>query len=286
MLTYEQALIETTSRLETAGSDTPKLDATLLLCEVVGKSKIQVYSHPRTQLNQEEYARFEAFVARREKAEPVAYILGRKGFWDIDLTISRDVLIPRPDTETLVETIFQTYPDKNQPLSVCELGVGSGAVIITLLMAYPKAKGVAVDISQPALACTRLNANQHGVLNRLEFVKSHWFEDLDKSCAFNVIASNPPYIPTKDMPDLMRDVRGYEPHEALDGGKDGLEAYRNIITAAPEFLKGGGLLALEVGQGQAADVRDLLNKTDRFTAPDIKQDMAGIERVVFARGRQ
>lgn len=283
MQTYEQVLIETTSRLEASGSNTPKLDAIMLLCHVTGKDKIQIYAHPRTQLNQEEYARFEALVARREKAEPMAYILGQKGFWDIDLTVTRDVLIPRPDTETLLEVVFDAYPGKTEPLSFCELGSGSGAIILSLLKTYPEATGVAIDTSKAARACTKQNARNLKLAERLEVRESNWFSDVKTDEIFDAIVSNPPYIPSGDMAGLMRDVRLYEPPEALDGGTDGLDAYREIIKQAPDYLKAGGLLALEVGQGQAPAVISLLAERGGFSPAGTRKDLAGIERVVFAR---
>ena len=297
MQTYEQALIETAARLDTAGSDTAKLDAILLLCEVVDKSKIQIYAHPHTSLTPEQYARFEAFVARREKAEPLAYILGRKGFWELDLAVSPDVLIPRPDTETLLDVVFEMFPQGQGqgqgkgheppqiPQKILELGVGSGAVVLSLLKAYPNAYGVATDISASALECAQKNAENLNLTGRLTFYQSHWFTELTPEKPFDVIVSNPPYVPTGDLAHLMRDVRLYEPHQALDGGADGLAAYRDIITKAPQFLKSGGVLALEVGQGQADDVAELLAQTDAFKHAQTKADLAGIKRVVFARAQ-
>ena len=284
MLTFEQALIETAARLETAGSDTAKLDAMLLLEEVVGKTKIHIYAQPQTKLTREQYARFEAFVARREKAEPLAYILGRKGFWEIELTVSPDVLIPRPDTETLLDVVFEAMPHARTPLSILELGVGSGAVVLSLLQAYPYAHALATDICPSALMCAQKNAQTLHLADRLKICESHWFGALTPEKSFDVIVANPPYIPTGDVPHLMRDVRLYEPRKALDGGADGLAAYRDIIKTAPQFLTREGLLALEVGQGQAEDVAELLSQSQALTPAQFKEDLAGIKRVVFARG--
>lgn len=283
MLNYEQALLETTSRLETAGSESPRLDATLLLCHVTGRDKIQLYAHPRTQITREQYALFENLVARREKAEPMAYILGEKGFWELNLNISPDVLIPRPDTETLLEAVFDAFPDKQQPMAILELGVGSGAVVLSLLKAYANATAIGTDISQAALVCAKLNGEKHGLAPRLTLHEGSWFKALPASHTFDLIVSNPPYIPSGDIPGLMRDVRLYEPVEALDGGTDGLGPYRHIAARAHRFLNPNGLLALEVGQGQARDVIDMLEAAKSYGPAGTRQDLAGTDRVVFAR---
>lgn len=284
MITFQQALTETAARLEDAGCESPRLDATLLLSAAVKKDKIQLYAHPKTKLSPEEYAIFEGFVSRREKAEPIAYILGERGFWDIDLSILKGVLIPRPDTETLIEVVLDESKDKTAALNICDLGCGSGAIILSLLKALPGASGIAADMSDTALACTTDNARKLSLQDRLSVLKSNWFEGIPAQ-QFDLITSNPPYIPTPDMADLMRDVRLHEPHLALDGGTDGLEAYREIINSASEYLKEGGLLAFEVGQGQADDVATLIKNTNQFTSPRFKKDLAGIERVVFARAK-
>ena len=282
MITYEQALIETTARLQTAGCQTPRLDATLLLSAATGKDKIQLYAHPKTKLSADEYARFETIVSRREKAEPMAYILGEKGFWDLDLKVFKGVLIPRPDTETLIQAVLDEIPEHSAPIKICDLGCGSGAIALSLLGVYKNAQGIAVDISPEALRCTTQNAQDLGFIERLRVLESTWLEKVPHE-KFDVITSNPPYIPTGDMPGLMRDVRLHEPHLALEGGEDGLDAYRLIIKQAPGYLKKDGLLVFEVGKGQADPVTQILAHSGSFGAVSKREDLSGTERVVFAR---
>lgn len=281
MLTYQQALIETSSRLHESGSTTPELDALLLLCHVTGKDRIGVYATPHQALTSEQYATFENHVGRREKAEPMAYILGEKGFWEFDLKVRKGVLIPRPDTESLVEAILAKFKDRTQPLKLLELGVGTGAIILSLLHELPQATGIGVDVSDDALACATENAATNGLDNRLALRKSSWFDEVIES-GFDVVVSNPPYIKTDDIPNLMRDVAHHEPSLALDGGTDGLDAYRHIIAEAPAKLKQGGLLAFEIGFDQADDLKKLLAASGKFGDAEVVQDLADHDRVVLA----
>lgn len=281
LLTYQQALIETASRLKESGSTSPELDALLLLCHVTGKDRIGVYATPKEQLTSEEYSKFDALVGRREKAEPMAYILGEKGFWEFDLKVRKGVLIPRPDTESLVEAILEKYKDRAQTLQILELGVGTGAIILSLLHELPNAKGVGVDVSPDALACAEENAEANDLDNRLTLRVSSWFDKVHED-GFDIIVSNPPYIKTDDIPNLMRDVAQHEPSLALDGGADGLDAYRHIIDEAPAKLKVGGLLAFEIGYDQATDLKVLLEKSGQFNDVSIIKDLAEHDRVVLA----
>ncbi len=281
MLTYQQALIETASRLKESGSTTPELDALLLLCHVTGKDRIGVYATPKEPLTSEEYSKFDNLVGRREKAEPMAYILGEKGFWEFDLKVRKGVLIPRPDTESLVEAILDIHKDRNAELNILELGVGTGAIILSLLHEMPNAKGLGVDVSPDALACAEENAEANNLDDRLTLRASSWFDNVSED-GFDVIVSNPPYIRTDDIPNLMRDVAHHEPSLALDGGNDGLDAYRHIIDEAPAKLKAGGLLAFEIGYDQADDLKKLLKDSGNFTPAVIVKDLAEHDRVVLA----
>ena len=281
MLTYQQALIETASRLKESGSTTPELDALLLLCHVTGKDRIGVYATPKEPLTSEEYSKFDSLVGRREKAEPMAYILGEKGFWEFDLKVRKGVLIPRPDTESLVEAILDIHKDRNAELNILELGVGTGAIILSLLHEMPNAKGLGVDVSPDALACAEENAVANNLDDRLTLRASSWFDNVSED-GFDVIVSNPPYIRTDDIPNLMRDVAHHEPRLALDGGNDGLDAYRHIINEAPAKLKAGGLLAFEIGYDQADDLKELLKDSGNFTPAIIVKDLAEHDRVVLA----
>ena len=282
MLSYQQALLEATERLKQAKSITPKIDALLLLCAATKKDKIHVYTYLNTILGIDDYDAFERLVARREKGEPIAYILGYKPFWDADFNVTPGVLIPRPDTETLITAVLENIAEKQQKLHICDLGTGSGAIALTLAQNLPNSALTAVDISPKALKCARINAHKLDVLARVNFIESAWFEQIPP-CRFDGIVSNPPYIPAVDIQNLMRDVRDYEPHLALDGGPDGLREYRTILKDVPHYLNKGGFIAFEVGFDQAQDVVTLLEQTNIFIEIKTYTDLQNIERVVFAR---
>ncbi len=279
MLTYQQALLETSARLRDAGSSTPELDAMLLLVKATGKNKIHLYTYPKMSINNEVYNIFEELVGRREKAEPMAYILGEKEFWDITLQVNSGVLIPRPDTEILVEAVLENIADKNKPLKICDLGTGSGAIVLSLLNSLPNATAIGADISDTALTCATNNSKTIGLADRVRFINSCWFDNIAEN-GFDIIVSNPPYIPSADMAGLMRDVIHYEPSLALDGGDDGLTAYREIIKSAPDKLVVDGFLGLEVGVNQADDVANLMKQSGNWHNIKTHKDLAGIERVV------
>jgi release factor glutamine methyltransferase len=263
-------------RLEAAGVDTPVFDARLLVEAGAGVSRLDIVTDPRRVLSDEQVAGVDALTRRREAREPMAHIIGRRHFWTIELTVTPDVLIPRPETELLVESAINILaPD--QPANVLDLGVGSGAILFAILKERPHAIGVGVDVSGNALAIARLNAEALGMSDRVDLRVSDWASDVEGQ--FDLVVSNPPYIPSKDIDTLQPEVARFEPRLALDGGVDGLNAYRAIITALPRLLKPGGAFALEVGIGQAEDVRALAEAAGLSTGP-AKRDLAGIPRVV------
>lgn len=238
-------------------------------------------------------------VARRVKAEPVAQILGQKEFWKQPFFVTRDVLTPRADSETMIETLLRLRPDMQASLRMLDLGTGSGCLILSALGEYPNATGLALDASDAALAIAAKNAAALGLGSRCSMQRSHWCEHA--SGTFDVVLSNPPYIPTRDIDGLDADVRGFEPHSALDGGADGLECYREILgvtdwsadqsytplrglmagspSSLQERLKPGALVLFEVGMGQAEHVA-ALGVAQGFTLKEIASDLAGIARVV------
>lgn len=279
MLSYEQLLRETTARLHDAGSASAALDASLLLMGVTGKDRLYLYTHPHTVLTPQEYAAYEALVGRREKGEPMAYILGKREFWGLEFAVKPGVLIPRPDSETLIATLLALVPDTQAAAKVAEVGVGSGALIVTVLTVFPKFIGYGVDIEPIPLAVTAQNARSHGVADRLELMQGNWGDPLPTG--LNILISNPPYIRSAEMDGLMRDVKNYEPHTALDGGADGLDAYRCIIPTAYDKLNSGGLLLLEIGHDQKGDVDALLEK-NKWQSVHTFQDLAGRDRVIAA----
>jgi release factor glutamine methyltransferase len=266
-------------RLEAAGVDTPVFDARLLLEAGADVSRLDIVTDPRRAVTDEQVAAVDALVKRREAREPVGHIIGRRHFWTLDLFVSPAVLIPRPETELLVETALQnTTPDS--PAHVLDLGVGSGAILLAVLAERPNATGVGVDISDGAVAVAQANANALGVVDRLDLKHGGWDVALDG--AFDLVLSNPPYIPTNDIDALAPEVACFEPRLALDGGADGLDAYRAIIARLPHLLRPGGVFAVEVGKGQAEAVTALAAAHGLSTEPP-RRDLAGIPRVVWGR---
>ena len=261
------------------GLENPRLDAEILLCSVLKCQRITLYVHFDQPLEEHELAQYRGYVARRAAAEPLAYILGSRAFMKYDFKVTPDVLVPRPETELLVECAAKLAGNIEAP-EVLDIGTGSGAIIVSLLDMLPNAKGTAVDVSPGALKVAQANAEQIGVAQRLKFVRSDLYAALPQDSKFDVIISNPPYIPSADIAGLAADVRR-EPRLALDGGADGLNFYRRIISGAPKFLKPNGFLAFEIGINQGEDVAALCRQTG-FAVTAVRHDYAGIDRMVFA----
>lgn len=266
----------TADRLKNAGIDTANLDAKLLLCNFLGKDKLYfvVNSEEEAEVNEE----FEQLVTRREKCEPMQYILGFAEFYGLEFKVNKSVLIPRPDTEILVERVIDYIGDKS--LTLLDIGTGSGCIPISILTNCPNAKAYTADISADAICVAVENARNNKVDDRINFLNMdilNDFPDLKVDC----IVSNPPYIEDDVIPTLMDDVKNYEPYIALSGGADGLVFYRRIAQKGCEFLKKGGFIAFEVGHNQAREVEKILIKNG-FTQTEIIKDLAGIERVVTA----
>ena len=221
----------------------------------------------------------EALVARRLTREPIAQILGYKHFWKDDFAVTRDVLTPRADSEIVIEQALKHAGDVK---SILDLGTGSGCLLLTLLGEFPQAKGTGVDVSPAALNVARRNAHNTLRAERVEFLGGQWCEPLEISARFDMVVSNPPYIPTREIMKLMSDVRDHEPHLALDGGTDGLDCYRNILAQVGPHMNDGALLLFEVGMGQAQDVASH-GVAHGFTLVEIAKDLSGIDRVVVLK---
>jgi release factor glutamine methyltransferase len=222
-------------------------------------------------------AAFGSLLERRLQHEPVAQIVGEKHFWRDVFAVSRDVLTPRADSETIIETLLRLRPEHTAPLRMLDLGTGSGCLVLSALREYANATAVAVDASPAALTIAAKNAAALGLTDRLEMLHSDWCSKLEGT--FDVILSNPPYIPTSDIAALDADVNVYEPHSALDGGADGLDCYRLLVQQLLQHAKPNALVLFEVGQGQANDVAALGVKAG-WKLLDIINDLAGVPRVV------
>ena len=270
-----------TARLAATGCATPRLDAELLLMEVLGWSREDLYRSPETALDASETERAEALVARRERGEPVAYLIGRREFWSLDFSVTPDVLIPRPETEHLVEAVVDFLESRAGSQRILDLGTGSGAIAVCVAKECPRAEVWATDVSAVALEVARENARRHGVGHRIRWLQGDLFTPLRGSAgSFDALVSNPPYIPSVGMARLPRDVGEWEPALALDGGRDGMDFYRRIVRDGTPRLREGGLLALEVGDDLAGPVSDLFRAHGELRRVRVLRDYAGLPRVV------
>jgi release factor glutamine methyltransferase len=270
------SLEEAAAALAAAGIDNPRAEARLLLAHALGVSRDATLSTPP--LTPDQAARFAGLVARRTAREPLAYICGRKEFWSMDFAVGPGVLVPRPDTETLIEEAIRLYPDRTLPLAIADLGAGSGAILIAALKEFPNAKGIGFESSPDAFfwACRNVHALMPA---RAEVRLAGW---KDASGPFDLVFSNPPYIPTAQIAALEPEVRDHEPRAALDGGPDGLDAYRALGRQLPGLLKPGGHAILEIGAGQAAAVEPLFAHLEILR---LAPDLAGVPRALVLRDR-
>lgn len=281
-MTVRAVLAKATGQLGEAGIETARLDAEILLSHVLGCARMSLYGKPGTPVSVAERDMFQALVNRRITKEPVAYLTGAQEFWSLPFKVTPDTLIPRPDTETLIEVVLARLKETSAP-AILDLGTGSGCILVSLLTEIKTASGFAVDLSHKALDVAQGNAVALGVADRADFIQGSWFDPLgEQQPLFDVIVSNPPYIPTNDLSGLMSDVKDFEPVAALDGGTDGLAPYRLIAGKSPDFLKPEGLLAVEVGIHQAQDVAALFSQNGLVDVT-VSRDLGGIERVVSGK---
>lgn len=280
--TVRRVLEWTTGHLKKNGSETPRLDTEILLAHARGCRRIQLYTDFDVVLSDDVRARMRDLVQRRAKAEPVAYLVGHREFYSLDFQVTPDVLIPRPDTETLVLAALELAKPLESP-RVLDLGTGSGCVAIAISVNHKTANVTAVDLSDAALEVARGNAERHKVADRIRFLHGDLFIPLEAGEQFNLIVSNPPYISTADIERLHEDVRLHEPHSALDGGPNGLAVIERIIADAADHLRDGGALLLEMSPEQAEKITRSLESTGRFTEITTRKDMAGKQRVIRAR---
>ncbi len=266
------------------GLDSPELDARLLIGNALDLDLTGLIVAAARTLTAAEAATIEAKAQRRLAGEPVARILGYKEFWGLSFELSPATLVPRPDTETVVQTALAFVRDANmteRPIRIADIGTGTGAILLALLSELPLATGIGTDISRDALATAERNAGRLALAPRAAFVESNYAAALDEP--FDLIISNPPYIRSQDIEHLALDVRAHDPHVALDGGDDGLEAYRAIAPQAVRLLRPGAALIVEIGQGQDADVARIFSAAGLVPDGGPRVDLAGIGRVILAR---
>lgn len=276
-LTLVQAWAQAKARLQAAGVSGPVIDARILVEAAAEATRADIITDPHRPLSTTQEATLETYLARRERREPVSHILGRKGFWKIMLGVTPDVLTPRPDTETVVEYVLRDFPP-HAAWSVLDLGVGSGAILLSILAERPAARGLGIDISEEALAVARDNAAQLGLEGRVALMRSDWTALLGES-AFDLVVSNPPYIATDVLPTLEPEVRDHEPRLALEGGADGLDHYRLLAPEILRVLKPGGRFAVEIGYDQKKAVESLFREAGAVFVQTLR-DLSDKDRVV------
>jgi len=280
-VTIRDLLASAAQRLAAAGVEGARRDARLLLAAALGLEAGALVARDDEAVEPAAAARFARMVDRRAAREPVARILGRRGFWTLALAVTPDTLDPRPDSETLVEAVLARIPDRAAPLRLLDLGTGSGCLLLALLSELPRAWGVGLDRSPGATRTARQNAGRNRLDARCGFVVGDWTAAL--GARFDVVVANPPYIEHGAIAGLMPEVRGYDPALALDGGPDGLDAYRAILADLGRVLAPGGLVAVELGQGQGDGVAALMEAAG-LSVKERRRDLAGIERCIIATG--
>ena len=280
MTSLVQAWTAARDRLKATGIEMPVIDARLLLEAAAGATRADLLNDPQRQLTDEQTRTLDAYLGRRERREPIAHILGRKGFWTVMLSVGPQVLTPRPDTELVVIAALERL-EAAAPARVLDLGTGSGAILLAVLAERPAARGLGVDVSEEALAVARENAANLGLAGRTALLRGDWTAGLEDD-GFDLVVSNPPYIPTADIPSLDPEVRQYEPLAALDGGPDGLDAYRVLAPEILRVLKPGGGFVVEIGHDQGPAVMGLFLEAGA-TEMELRQDLGGRDRVVAGR---
>lgn len=258
-------------------TDTARLECEILLCNVLGQERHFLYAHSDSLINERELADFNSLIAKRASGFPVAYLTGLREFWSLRLEVNQHTLIPRPETELLVELVLE-MTDPDSKASILDLGTGSGAIAIAIASERPACCITASDVSLPALSMAQQNAARLGI-RQIRFEHSDWFSTLGPQ-RFDLIVSNPPYVESSDAGFIHGDIR-HEPRIALDGGRHGLDIYHHIIPAARKFLKSGGRLLLEHGHSQGEAVRELLSH-NHYLNIQTRQDYAGLDRVSLA----
>jgi release factor glutamine methyltransferase len=262
------------------GADEAALDAEVLARHVLDCDRATLLTRARDPLPSAFNRLFQALVSRRARREPLAYIVGHREFWGLEFDVTPAVLIPRPETELIVEEALASLPRRDAVRRIVDVGTGSGCLAVTLAVEFPAARITATDTSHDALAVAYRNADRHNVIGRITFVQTDVLNEV--AGAADLIVSNPPYVPAGDAATLQPEVAGYEPAEALYGGADGLDVIRRVLGSAPPLLAAGGWLIMEFGFGQEAGVRDAAQRAN-WTVVRIRSDLQGIPRVAVLR---
>jgi len=285
-MTIGALLAESDDILKGAGVDSPRLSSQVLAMHSLGLDRVRLVLDRERVLAQEEVEAVRALVARRAAGEPVAYLTGEKEFFGLDFAVSAHVLVPRPETEHLIEAVQARFA-ADAPLAFADLGTGSGCIAVTLAHLFPAARGLALDRSPRALAQARDNARSHGVDARLLFVRADMGAPFARAGSLDLVAANPPYVSEAEFAGISREVAAFEPRTALvpgvDGVSDGLECYAALLPGAVSALAPGGWLILEIGETQAESVFQLVENSGGFHAPDVLPDLAGRDRIVVAK---
>jgi release factor glutamine methyltransferase len=277
--TIASAILQATESLRRAGVPEARREAGSLMAHVLEKDRTFIISHAGERLETEQLEMFRSLVQRRAQGEPQQYITGYQDFFGLTFKVTPDVLIPRPETELLVEAALDLIPDATRQTLICDVGTGSGCIPIAVLNSRSGARAIGLDVSKAAIEVARFNASRYQMLDRISFIVSDCFDQLDVAEKFDLIVSNPPYVSAAALDGLQREVRDHEPIIALSPGTDGLSVIRRLIGESPLHLKDGGYLLLEIGFDQGQAVRELIDPRI-WKVLEIKSDLQGIPRIV------
>jgi release factor glutamine methyltransferase len=281
-MTVHDILNEAFHALEAAGIPSARLDAEVLLSFTLGQEKLEFLKNPEMTINEAQLSSFRNLIIRRARWEPVAYITGRKEFWTVTLEVNKDVLIPRPDTEIIVEEALEICRKiDSAEINILDIGTGSGAIALALAREISNARIVATDISAAALALAQKNAGALQLEDKIDFRQGNLFEPVEG--VFDIIVCNPPYISAQDYEELAAGVRDYEPQNALLAGKKGTEFYEKLIYESIDYLEKNGWLLMEIGAKQGKTVREIIEESGFYDSVEMRRDYAGLPRVMRAR---
>ncbi|MEJ2110536.1 MAG: peptide chain release factor N(5)-glutamine methyltransferase [Acidobacteriota bacterium] len=269
--------------LKRSGMESPDLSSDLLLGFAIGRNRVYILSHPEETLSNPAWERYRSYVLRHAKGEPIQYLTGEREFFGLDFRVTPAVLVPRPETEFLVEAAVSIIQNKIGPnVRFLDIGTGSGCIAISIAIENPGCSGCATDISSPALEIAKFNARRHKVAGRIKFIRSDLLDCFRMKPVFDLILCNPPYVAMDEYDTLACNVKDFEPHLALFGGRDGLDVFRRLIPGAASYLKPEGFLLLEIGAGQLHSVRSLLDR-EGFVFEDVLEDLQGIPRCLIMK---